>query len=148
MLRPSTIEGAGAFAANTIPRGTRLLEYGGERITKAESLRRCAAGNHFIFRLDDEWDLDGNAPSNPARFLNHSCAPNCDAEWLDGVIWIVTRRDVAAGEELTFNYGYDLDDYREHPCRCGAQECAGYIIAEELMPLLKRKLLARAAVAD
>ena len=139
------IHGRGMFATAPLSAGARVLEYGGERITKAESLRRCAAQNHFIFRLDDEWDFDGGVPGNPARFLNHSCAPNCDAEFIAGAIWIVARRAIAAGEELTFNYGYDLDDYREHPCRCGAPACVGFIIAEELTPLLRRKL---AAVAD
>ena len=134
------------FATAALPVGARVLEYAGERITKAESLRRCAAGNHFIFRLDDEWDLDGDVPENPARFLNHSCAPNCDAEFIAGTIWIVARREIAASEELTYNYGYDLDDYREHPCRCGALACVGFIIAEEFMPLVRRRLEAVASV--
>jgi SET domain-containing protein len=136
-FRPSRIHGQGAFASAVIRAGTLVIEYVGCRIAKSESVRRCEAGNTFIFQLDDEWDIDGDAAWNPARFLNHSCAPNCDAEMIDGHIWIVARRDIAPGEELTFNYGYDLDDYREHPCHCGASGCVGYIVAEEFFPLLR-----------
>ena len=111
----------------------------GGKITKAESLRRCQAGNWFIFALDDEFDLDGNIEENPARWLNHSCAPNCEAEGSGGRIWITARRDIAAGEEITFNYGYTLEEYREHPCRCGAPGCAGYILAQEFFDHVKTK---------
>ena len=108
-----------------------MIEYVGERITKAESLKRCEADNEYIFTLDDEHDLDGNVPWNPARFINHSCAPNCEAELDEGRVWIVALRDIKAGEELTFNYNYDLVDYRQHPCRCGTPVCVGYMVAEE-----------------
>jgi hypothetical protein len=137
-VRPSSIHGLGGFAAGDLPAGARVIEYVGEKISKAESLRRCQAGNPCLFSLDAETDLDGNAPWNPARFLNHSCAPNCDAELIGGRIWIVARRRIRAGEELTFNYGYDLQDYREHPCHCGAPDCVGFIVAEEFFPSLRR----------
>ena len=130
-FRSSSIHGTGGYARQDIASGARVIEYVGEKITKAESLRRCEEDNQYIFTLDDEFDLDGNVPWNPARFLNHSCAPNCEAEVDGGRIWILALRDIKAGEELTFNYGYDLEDYREHPCRCGAPECVGYIVAEE-----------------
>lgn len=130
-FRNSPIHGVGGFARINIRAGTRLIEYLGEKIDKPESARRCEANNHFIFHLDDTFDLDGNVPWNPARLLNHSCAPNCEAELIDGGIWILAERDIAAGEEITFNYGYDLVDYREHICRCGAADCVGYIVAEE-----------------
>jgi len=141
-FRPSGIHGLGGYARQPLPVGTRIIEYVGERITKAEAARRCEAGNHFIFTLDDEWDLDGDVPWNPARFLNHSCAPNCEAEEDAGRIWIVTLRDIVAGEELCFNYGYDLADFEEHPCRCGAAGCVGYMVAEEFFPVLREKLQA------
>ena len=136
-FRESPIHGLGGFANGPIPAGTRVIEYGGQKITKAESLRRCEENNWFIFALDDQFDLDGAVGWNPARFINHSCSPNCDAELIDGHIWIVARRDIATGEEITFNYGYDLDSYREHPCHCGAPNCLGYIVAEELFPLVR-----------
>ena len=138
-LRPSAIHGVGGFAKADIAAGTRVIEYTGEKITKAESLRRCESNNEYIFSLDDAHDLDGNVPWNPARFLNHSCDPNCEAELDSGHIWIVARRGIRAGEEITFNYGYDLDDYREHPCRCGAADCAGYIVAEEFFGHVRKQ---------
>ncbi len=138
LFRRSLIHGTGGFAKRDIPKGARLIEYVGEKISKAESLRRCEGNNEYIFTLADQQDLDGNVEWNPARFINHSCAPNCDAELAEGQIWIVAQRDLRAGEELTFNYGYDLVDYKEHPCCCGSAECAGYIVAEEFFEHLRK----------
>jgi len=138
-VRHSSIHGSGCFARQPVSEGTRVAEYVGERISKSESLRRCIENNQCIFSLSDEFDLDGNVPGNLARFINHSCAPNCEAEMHEGSIWIVALRDIAAGEELTFNYGYDLEDYREHPCRCEAQDCVGFIVAEEFFDQVRRK---------
>lgn len=114
-----------------LPAGTRVIEYQGELISKAESLRRCEQGNPFIFYFDTEHDLDGSTEGNPARFLNHSCAPNCEAQKLGNQIWIVAAREISRGEELTYDYGYDLEDYRDYPCRCGSPDCRGYIVDAE-----------------
>ena len=131
VFKSSSIHGTGVFARQAIPAGGRILEYVGERISKRESLRRCEANNECIFALNAEQDLDGNVPWNPARFINHSCAPNCEARMQDGRIWIIAHRDIQPGEEITFNYAYDLEDYKNYPCRCGAPNCVGYIVAEE-----------------
>ena len=139
-IAPSPIHGQGGFATLFLAQGARVIEYKGERITKAESLRRCEAENWFIFGLDEEFDLDGNVESNPARFLNHSCAPNCEALCEDGRIWIVALRDIRSGEEITFNYGYDLMDYQEHPCQCGAPECVGYMVAEDFFGHVRNRV--------
>lgn len=147
-FRNSSIHGRGGFARREVACGTRVLEYLGEKISKAESLRRCEENNPYIFCLDDAFDLDGNFEWNPARLLNHSCAPNCEAELVRGRIWIVTLREIQAGEEITFNYGYDLDSYEEHPCHCGAPGCVGYIVAEEFFPELKRKQTAKTPIAE
>lgn len=130
-VRHSQIHGSGGFARQAIPKGTPIIEYVGEWISKEESLKRCTAQNAYIFTLTNKIDLDGNVPWNPARFINHSCTPNCEAEQDDDHIWIIALRDIAAGEELSFNYGYDLAEYREHACRCGATDCVGFIVAEE-----------------
>lgn len=127
----SRIHGMGGFARMDIAAGTQVIEYAGERITKHESLRRCEAGNEYIFALDDEHDLDGSLPSNPARFLNHSCEPNCEVKHVEDHLWIVAKHDIRTEEELTFNYGYDLENYREYPCRCGAADCVRYIVSAE-----------------
>jgi uncharacterized protein len=137
-IAPSAIHGQGGFAKARLSAGGRVIEYVGERITKAESARRCEAQNWFIFGLDEEFDIDGKVEWNLARFLNHSCEPNCEAVCEEGRIWLVALRDIEAGEEITFNYGYDLEDYREHPCRCGAPRCAHYIVAAELRPCLRK----------
>jgi uncharacterized protein len=137
-FKPSSIHGTGGFAVGLIPAGTQLLEYQGARIDKKESLRRCADGNQFIFYLDAEYDLDGDVETNQARWLNHSCDPNCEAELVGQSVWITARRDIMAGEEITFNYGYDLQDFREHPCHCGAPGCIGYILAEEFHVLVRK----------
>jgi uncharacterized protein len=139
-IAPSPIHGQGGFAARPISKGARVIEYTGERITKVESLRRCQAQNWFIFGLDEEFDLDGGVEGNPARFLNHSCAPNCEAICEEGRVWIVALRDMACGEEITFNYGYDLEDYKEHPCHCGAPECAGYIVAGDFFAQVRNRI--------
>jgi SET domain-containing protein len=130
-FKPSLIHGTGGFAARAIGRGSRVMEYVGEKISKAESLKRCEASNEYIFTLDDEFDLDGRVAWNPARLINHSCAPNCEAMLEGGRVWLLALRQIEAGEELTFNYNYDLVDYREHPCSCGAAGCVGFIVAEE-----------------
>lgn len=137
--KPSGIHGTGVFARADIPSETRVIEYIGERISKQESLRRRKKGNFFVFIVTEEFDIDGDVNWNPARFINHSCAPNCEARQEDGRIWIVALRDIQAGEELTFNYGYDLQDYEEHPCACGAPGCIGYMVAQEHFEDVRRK---------
>ena len=128
----SPIHGLGGFAKTAIPKGARVIEYLGIKISKQESLRRCEADSEYIFAINDEWDLDGNVEGNPARFLNHSCSPNCEVVLENERLWIVASRDIPPGEEITFNYGYDLESYQEHPCRCGSPNCIGYIVAVEL----------------
>jgi SET domain-containing protein len=137
-FRPSRIHGTGGYARKDIPTGTRLIEYLGERITKAESLVQCEADNVYIFTMDDEYDLNGNVDWNPARFLNHGCAPNCETELDEARVWVLALRDIQAGEELTFNYGYGLEDYSKHPCRCGSTACVGFIVAEEFFGQLRQ----------
>jgi uncharacterized protein len=138
-VRPSAIHGTGVFARVEIAEGTKVLEYVGERLTKEESLRRRQDGNFFVFTVTDDFDIDGDVDWNLARFINHSCAPNCEAEEDDERIWIIALRRIRAGEELTFNYGYDLQDYEEHPCRCGARECIGYMVAQEHFEDVRRE---------
>ncbi len=147
-FRMSPIHRWGGFARADIPMGGRLVEYVGEKISKAESLLRCEANNEYIFDLDEQFDLDGNVAWNPARFLNHSCAPNCGAEWIDNRIWIVAERAIRSGEEITFNYGYDLTDYRDHLCRCGAPDCVGYIVAEEFFEHVRAMNVALAGMTQ
>ncbi len=139
-LRTSGIHGRGGFARAPIPSGTRFIEYVGRRVSKAESAALCTEGNPFIFTINDEWDIDGDVPSNPARFLNHSCSPNCEAQQEDDRIFLVALRDLGPDEELTFNYGYDISEWRDYPCACGAPDCLGYIVAEEFQEQVRLEL--------
>ena len=139
LFKQSRIHGIGGFAKHAIPAGTRVIEYVGERITKEESLRRCEKDNNCIFGLNATHDLDGSVDRNPARFINHSCEPNCNAVWEGERIWIVSNRDVGANEEVTFNYSYDLEDYRRYPCKCGSRACVGYIVAEEFFDHVRKQ---------
>jgi len=131
VIQRSSIHGFGLFAGNDFASGERVVQYVGEPISKNESIRRCSQSNEFIFYWNEESDIDGSGEANLARFINHSCAPNSVVERVDGSLWVIAARPINSGEELTFNYGYDLVDYREHPCSCGAPECAGYILAAE-----------------
>ena len=91
----------------------------------------------FLFAIDDEVVIDAAVNGNDARFINHSCDPNCDAVIEDGRIWIETIRDVAPGEELAYDYAYELEERhspaakRRYPCHCGAATCRGTILAKK-----------------
>lgn len=139
-LGRSGLHGYGLFAKGPIAGGSRIIEYVGELITKPEAerrevrrLERLAAGGDgcvYIFELNKRHDIDGRVPWNPARRINHSCAPNCEVDIFRGHIWITALRDLAAGEELTYDYSFDYDSWRDHRCRCGAKGCTGYIVTK------------------
>lgn len=152
LVKNSKIHNSGVFAKKFIPKGVRVIEYTGEKISKEEAIKRenqskelarknPSLGAVYIFELDETHDIDGNTPDNIARLINHSCNPNCEVEIEDGKIWYYSLRDIEQGEELSIDYGYDLDDdYREHICRCGHHSCVGYIVAEDERPALLEKL--------
>lgn len=150
-VRKSPIHGNGVFATCDIAEGEWIIDYLGEKIDKEESNRRGLAneesakasggGAVYIFELDDEYDIDGNFEYNDARFINHACRTNCEAVNEGGTIKFYATRDIKKGEELLYNYGYALEHFLDHPCRCGFPECVGYIVAEwdrlKLRKLLK-----------
>lgn len=105
----SRIAGNGLFAAQDIKKDTRIIRYNGERISKEESDRRATSGNAYIFQFNERYDIDGTTLRNKARYINHSCDPNCETLQTQCAIWIIAIRDIKAGEELTYNYGYGLD---------------------------------------
>ncbi|MDQ5981123.1 MAG: uncharacterized protein QG602_4101 [Verrucomicrobiota bacterium] len=146
--RRSGLHGWGIFARDFIAQDTRIIEYVGERITKAEAqrredrrlARRAAGGDGcvYVFEVSLRHDIDGQVPWNPARHINHSCAPNCEAQMDRGRIWIVALRDIAPAEELTYDYGFSYAESRHHPCRCGAKDCAGFIVEQAQRWRLRR----------
>lgn len=152
VVKKSDIHGNGVFAAKKIKKGEQILKYLGEKITKEESNRRgleqeeraktSGEGSVYIFELDDEFDIDGNFEYNDARFINHACQTNCEAENIDGEIVFTATKDIAEGEEILYNYGYALEHFMRHPCKCGKPGCVGFIVAVEDRVKLK-KILAR-----
>ncbi|CAN5263100.1 SET domain-containing protein-lysine N-methyltransferase [soil metagenome] len=141
-IHESPMQGSGAFATRPIPSGIRLIEYAGQRLTPAEADARYpdveGERHHtFLFAIDDDVVIDAAFAGNEARFINHSCDPNCDAVIEDGRIWIETIRGVAVGEELAYDYAYVLEERhspaakRRFPCHCGATNCRGTILAKK-----------------
>lgn len=140
-IRASPIQGLGAFATEPIPRGTRLIEYVGERLSPDEADQRYPDTDErhhtYLFAIDDDVVIDAAVNGNEARFINHSCEPNCDAVIDEQRIFIESIRDVAVGEELTYDYAYVLDERhtpaakRRYPCTCGAPRCRGTILAKK-----------------
>jgi SET domain-containing protein len=134
----SRIAGHGLFTLQDIHKDTRIMPYVGERIGKKESVQRLTQGNAYIFTFSDQYDIDGNVLGNAARYINHSCDPNCEVEITRRRIWIVARRMIRAGEELSYNYGYGMEHYGDFPCTCKATHCVGYILAEAYWGLVKK----------
>src|SRR5690606_23722497 len=140
-VRRSKIHGKGVFATRRIPKGTRLIEYKGERITWEEADRRyddsIQPHHTFLFAVDDKTVIDGGRYGNDARWINHSCDPNCEAVEEDGRIFIETIRDIEPGEELTYDYSYILDEPHtaavkaRYPCYCGSPKCRGTILGNK-----------------
>ncbi len=141
-IRRSPIQGLGVYATQSIPAGVRLIEYAGERLTPAQAEARypdtLGERHHtYLFAIDDQVVVDAAVNGNEARFLNHSCAPNCDAVIEDGRIWIETIHDIEPGEELVYDYAYVLAERhtpaakKRFPCSCGAITCRGTILARK-----------------
>ncbi len=137
------------FATATIPEGTRIIEYTGELIREAEGERRypTAPDGHeeaehtYLLTLDTERVIDANVGGNEARFINHSCEPNCEPIAFGDLMWIVAVRDIARGEELAYDYAIELDEphtparKRRFPCACEAKHCRGSILKPKRQPL-------------
>jgi uncharacterized protein len=140
-VRTSGIHGTGVYAGIAIKKGECIIEYVGGKISSAEGTRRenSTPDHTFIFILNDEWDIDGNIGGNDSRFINHSCSPNAEIEYIDGHIWIVAGRDIAKGEELTYDYAFDVEE-PPMPCRCKTDKCRGYINEYENAAHAKEKI--------
>ena len=138
IVRSSDIHAAGCYTTADIPRDTYIVEYTGPRITKEEADERYEEkSTTYLFGLTDgKYVIDGHGI---AMFINHSCDPNCETEEIDGRVWIVARRDITAGEELTYDYNLydgDLDD--PAPCCCGTKKCRGSMYSPEELLRLKK----------
>ena len=138
VVRNSGIHGKGVFATTHIPANTRLIEYKGKRLTEAQVDKRYAKDDSphtFLFALDDGMVIDATIAGNSARWINHSCAPNCEAVDDNDRIYIETLRAIRPGEELSYDYQIELEERhtpelkRLYQCRCGARRCKGTILA-------------------
>lgn len=149
VVKKSKIHNTGVFARKDIPKGTKVVEYVGEKITKSEAEKRCdkqfresknhtKSGGVYVFELNKKYDIDGKVSWNPARYINHSCNPNCEVDLIKGHLWIIALKNIKKDEEITYNYGYDFEDYKEHPCKCGSENCVGYILAKKHWKKLKK----------
>lgn len=152
IARRSPIHGTGVFAARDLPSGYTLIYYQGKRMTHAQANRHhegdVESGHTFLFTLNDRYVLDGAQGGNSSRWMNHSCAPNCQAVLYEDEsgdktrdrIAIETLREVKAGEELTYDYGLVLEVphtariKRIWACRCGAANCSGTMLKPKKKP--------------
>jgi hypothetical protein len=149
-IQCSSIHGSGVYATRDIAADELIIEYVGEFIDKEQSSKRStlqlerSAKNGdaavFIFNINSKWDLDGNVPWNTARLINHSCSPNCEAQSRGKKIFIHALRKIKQGEELTYDYGFDVECYEEHPCLCRRDGCVGYIVSRDQWHILDDKL--------
>ena len=141
-VRSSPIHGRGVFALRKIPKGTRIIEYKGQLITDKEADRRYSRAHEhsphtMLFSVDGGWVIDATRRGNSARWINHSCAPNCDIEEEDRRVFIEARREIRPGEELTYDYNLQIGEKhtkaakREHACFCGSRGCRGTMLGEE-----------------
>lgn len=140
-VQASGIHGTGVFAKRLIPKGTRVFEYAGRRLSKAELLAEAERGERkltYVLNLDADTAIDGAEQGNEARFINHSCEPNCEVYIFDETPYIYAMQDIPAGIELTFDYNLQSATSRRisralsrelFPCNCGAPTCRGTLVA-------------------
>ncbi len=145
IVRSFAIHAAGCYTTHAIRKGTRILEYTGPRFDKDEADKRYENRDiTYLFAVGNgDVVIDG---FGIGMFINHCCDPNCESEDMDGRIYVSAIRDIAAGEELTYEYNlYDSDDY-ECPCHCGTQNCRKTMFSDEEVARkakLAKKLLAK-----
>jgi SET domain-containing protein len=149
VLRRSGIHGRGVYARRMLHEDETVCEYKGERIDDAEAARRypenMAGLNHtFLFGIDDDLNIDGGSKGNIARWINHSCEPNCDTFEEDKRMFVRAIRDIRPGEELTYDYSIGAGEplTREvksrWPCWCASKKCRGTVLVPTPKPRKKK----------
>ena len=113
--------GLGLFAGEPIKKGTKIIEYVGEKVTADEANRR---GGKYLFEINSKWTIDGTTRKNTARYVNHSCDPNCEADVRNGKIFILAKKNITTGEELTYDYGEEYFDEHIKPFGCRCVKCS------------------------
>ena len=143
-LKKSKVHGKGIIATENIKKGTQIIQYIGEKVSKKEGDIRSAdrikkylgkknEGSVYIFELNKKFDIDGSFLYNNARYINHSCKPNCEVDIINNKIWIISIKNIKKNDELNYDYGYpfDEDDYSDHICKCKSKNCIGFIISQD-----------------
>lgn len=140
VVKISQVHDNGVFAKRTIPKGTRIFEYKGLRVSKADLATDLAKGLTsmvYVMNLDETTAIDGERGGNDARFINHSCAPNCEVLYFDGNPYIYAMKEIPEGEELNFDYklGFNedlklsIEEKKERfPCHCDSENCRGTLL--------------------
>ena len=135
-VKKSNIDKKGLYATKNIKAGTKIIEYIGKLISKKETETNPKFDNEkdiYLFNINNKYDLDGDYTWNTARLINHSCNPNCEVEGKGLKVWITSIKDIKKNEELSYDYGfsYSKDDLKNFICKCGSNNCCGYIVREE-----------------
>ena len=138
VFRKSKIHNLGAYAAKPIRKGTRIIEYIGRPLTKKKAQTALEDRNGYVFTINKFFDIDGSVQWNSARYINHGCDANAESDIIDDRVWIIATRSIKKGEEVLYNYNYDLADALDNPCRCGAENCVGYIVDDDYWPKLRK----------
>jgi SET domain-containing protein len=143
IIRSSNIHAAGCYTTAPLAKGARVVEYTGDRVSKAEGERLYKDKDYtYLFALDGGTHMvDGYGM---AMYINHSCDPNCETDEFDGRIWIIALRNIKAGEELTYDYNL-FDGIGAESCNCGARRCRGTMYSEEEIRKLKKEARKKAA---
>jgi hypothetical protein len=139
--RPSPIAGDGLFTLRAFTPGERIVPYTGRRLNQPPDPGLPGAPTYTLEIHPGCW-VDGDDPTNPARPANHSCQPNAELAYdpATDVAWLAARLPLAAGTEITFDYGFTVAESLFHPCRCGAPDCVGRIVAAPLRGAFRRHL--------
>ena len=143
VFKKSKIHNVGAYAVRDIRKGTRIIEYIGQPITKKKAAAELQDGNVYVFTINKFFDIDGSVRWNPARSINHGCDANAESDVIEDRVWILATRTIRKGEEVLYNYNYDLVDAFDNPCRCGAENCVGYIVDDDYWPKLRKLIKKR-----
>jgi SET domain-containing protein len=131
ILGRSKIHRWGVYAGEDIPKGRKVIEYTGERISRRETRRRSdTAKYNYLFTLDKYWTIDGSVGGRGAEYINHCCDPNIITRIMKGHILYMAKRDIKKGEELTVDYHFPKE-VETVPCKCGAKNCRGTINLKE-----------------
>lgn len=137
VVRPSPIDSVGVFTTKPIRKGTRVVEYEGERITPEEADRRYdGVVRTYLYELEGgKTVIDGQGLG---ALLNHSCDPNCESEETKGRVWLFAIREIAPGEELVWDYNLRGDE-EPAPCHCGSPKCRGTMYSKEWIATMRRR---------